>query len=192
VAVVRSTGTSLGQSRHFFGLFIPAVLLIFVLIATLGDRVRVAWLAFTLIFCAASLVYLYQPMTKYGNWDQVANYVMEKEAPGQPILIFHAGNALTFGHYYQGPNILIPVPRENRFDTFDIRDYVLTSESQISELVDRKGGAHERAWLVTDGVCGFMDVDYHCQILDDFVARNYVVESTAVFATSKVRLLRRK
>lgn len=193
VGVVRVTGESMSQTRHFFALFLPLLLLVFALLATVGNKVRTAWLALTLAFCLVSLYYIYRPMAKYGNWAQVTAYVIEHEQPGQPIVIFHAGNAQTFGHYYRGPNVVIPLPRDNRFDTFDIRDYILKDEAQIREVIQRKaGGDPERLWLITDGVCGFMDVDYHCNILSEFVSKHYSVEGTVKFSTTTVMLLHRR
>lgn len=192
IAVVRVTGSTMSQSRHFFVLFSPAMLLAFALTADRGGRVRVVALTLILMFCATSLVYRFMPMTKYGNWDQVTSYLMERERPGEPILIFHAGAAQTFGYYYRGPNAVVPLPRDNRFDAFDIRDFVLTDEAQIDSTIERKAGRPDRAWLVTDGVCGFMDVDYHCRLLDDYIAKTYIIEDTVDFATTKVRRLRRK
>ena len=117
---------------------------------------------------------------------------MASEKPGQPVLVFHAGNALTLSFYYKGKNTLMPVPRENRYETFDIRDYVLKDEHEIEEAIRRVPGEHQEVWLVTDGVCHFMDVDYNCQGLEEYVEKYYDVEESQAFYNSKVRLLRRK
>lgn len=194
VPVIHITGAAMGQTRHFFALFLPAMFLLLSLLTLFGKRPRVAAVALAVIvvFCLASLFFTYRSLAKYGHWKEVTAYVMKHEVPGQPIVVFHAGNAMTFGYYYRGPNTLIPLPRDNRFDTFDLHDYVLRDEGEIREVLVRKGGDPDALWLVTDGVCGFMDLDYHCEILNEFVMKNFVVESTTIFDTTTVRFLRRK
>lgn len=193
LAAIHVTGEAMLQSRHSFALFIPSSLLAFSLIAKFAKtRARVVWIITFLIFSSTSLYFTYRPLTKNGSWDQVAAYIMASEKPDQPILVFHAGNALTLAHYYKGTNALVPIPRENRFDTFDIKDYVLRDEQEIKDALARVPGGHEQLWLVTDNVCHFMDVDYNCQGLEEFATKYYEVEKTETFFNSKVRLLRRK
>ncbi|HEY0323687.1 MAG TPA: hypothetical protein VGC66_22220 [Pyrinomonadaceae bacterium] len=193
VAAVRLTGEAMLQYRHSFVLFIPTALLAFTLVAkAAGGKVRAAWMLIFLLFSLTSLYFTFNPMTKMGSWDKVAQYVMASEKPGQPVLVFHAGNALTLSYYYTGKNVLVPVPRENRFDTFDIKDYVLKDEQEIEDAIARVPGDHREIWLVTDGICRFMDVDYNCQVLDGFVEKHYDIEQSQTFYNSQVRLLRRK
>lgn len=192
-AAIHMTAEGMLQERHSFVLFIPSLLLAFSIFAKFADwRARLCWLLIFLLFSSASLYYTYTPLSGNGRWRQTAAYIMESEQAGQPILVFHAGNALTLAHYYRGANALVPIPHENRFDTFDIRDYVLKDEQEINAALARTPGDHEHLWLVTDGMCGFMDVDYNCPKLEDFVDKYYMVERNETFLNLRVRLLRRK
>lgn len=193
VAAIHMTAEGMLQERHSFVLFIPSTLLAFSLFAKVADwRARLCWLLIFLLFSLASLYYTYTPLSKNGKWRQTAAFIMESEQPGEPILVFHAGSALTLSHYYRGANALVPIPHENRFDTFDIRDYVLKDEQEINAALARVPGDHEQVWLVTDGMCRFMDVDYNCQGVEDFVEKYYTVERSETFLNLRARLLRRK
>lgn len=193
LAAIHVTGEAMLQSRHSFALFIPSSLLAFSLVAKFAKtRARVAWLIAFLIFSSISLYFTFRPLTKNGSWDRVASYIMASEKPDQPVLVFHAGNALTLSYYYRGPNALVPLPRGDKYDTFDINNYVLRDEQEITAAIARVPGDHQQLWLVTDNICHFMDVNYNCEGLEAFVEKYYEVEKTETFFNSKVRLLRRK
>ena len=193
VAAIYMTAEGMLQERHGFVIFIPSLLFVFSILAKVSDwRLRLCWVLISVLFSLASLYYAYTPLTKNERWSRAAAYIMETEQPNQAILVFHAGNALTLSNYYRGKNVLVPIPRENRFDTFDIRDYVFKDEQQVNDALARLPGEHEFLWLVTDGMCGFMDVDYNCQGVEDFVGKYYTVEKNETFFNVRARLLRRK
>ncbi|HKS27652.1 MAG TPA: glycosyltransferase family 39 protein [Pyrinomonadaceae bacterium] len=193
IAVIRITGEDMLQERHSFALFIPSLLFAFSLLAKVADwRARISWLLVFLFFSAASLYYAHTPVAKDTVWSRTAAHIMEAEQPNQPILIFHAGNALTFAHYYKGMNVLVPIPYENRFDTYDVRAYVFKDEQQVNDALARLPGEHESLWLVTDGLCNFIDVDFNCQGLEDFVNKHYLVEEDKTSFNVRTRRLIRK
>lgn len=189
----RLSGEMLLQIRHTIVLFLPVNLAAFALVL-LADKKRVlqVWVCLVLLFSLTALFEHYRPLAKYGDWQRVAAYLMSAEQPGQAILVFHAGAALPLERYYAGRNALVPLPRENTFERFDFHDYVLRDEREITAALERAPGDDETIWLVTDGDCGFADLSYHCEMLEDFVNRNYTVEETKYFHGSMVRRLIRK
>jgi hypothetical protein len=189
----RLSGEMLLQIRHTTVLFLPVNFAVFALVL-LADKKRAVliWTLLVLLFSLPALYLHYRPMAKSGDWQRVAAYLMSEEKPEQAILIFHAGAALPLENYYAGRNRLVPVPRENTFERFDFHDYVLRDEREISNALERTPGTHDEVWLVTDGDCGFADLSYHCEILEGFVGKYYMVAETRYFDGSMVRLLKRK
>jgi hypothetical protein len=189
----RLSGEMLLQIRHTTVLFLPVnFAALSILLLTDKKRAVPGWALVVLLFSLTALYFHYTPLAKSGDWRKVAAYLMSAEKPEQTILVFHAGAALPLERYYAGRNRLVPLPRENTFERFDFHDYVLRDEREIVAALERTPGSHEQLWLVTDGDCGFADLDYHCEILEKFVANNYTVEETQYFHGSTVRLLKRR
>lgn len=194
LAALRATTEEMMLPRHTSVLLLPSLLLAFSVVSLFPGRKRFMIGALVmLIFNAFSLSTAYRTLTAERHWNQVAAYVGEHEEAGQPILVFHAGAALPLAHYYMGSNQLVPIPRENRFDTFDIRDYVIRDEQELFDALSKRApGEHEKLWLITDGMCGYLGVDYNCPALEEFVDKYYVVENSRAFSSTRARLLRRK
>ena len=189
----RFSGEALLQIRHTVVLFFPINIAAFS-IAVLPNKKRLitCWAVIVLIFSLTAVYKHYKPLAKSGDWQRVAEYLMNREKPGQTILVFHAGATLPLEYYYNGRNALVPIPRENTFERFDFSDYVLRGESEIIQALERTPGNHEYVWLVTDEDCGFADLSYHCEILEAYVNKYYIVQESWNFQYSTVRLLRRK
>lgn len=193
LVTARLSGEILLQVRHTTVLFLPVNFAALSIVA-LTDKKRavLSWTLVALLFSLTALYFHYTPLAKSGDWRKVAGYLMSAEKPEQTILIFHAGAALPLERYYAGKNPLVPLPRENTFERFDFHDYVLRDEREIIAALERTPGSHEQVWLVTDGDCGFADLDYHCEILEGFVGKYYSVEEIQYFHGSTVRLLKRQ
>ncbi len=186
----RLSGEILLQVRHTTVLFLPVNFAALSIVALADKRKAVlSWTLVALLFSTTALYFHYTPLAKSGDWRKVAAYLMSVEKPEQTILVFHAGAALPLERYYGGKNALVPLPRENTFERFDFHDYVLRDEREIPAALERTPGSHEQIWLVTDGDCGFADLNYHCEILEGFVSKYYTVEETQYFHGSTVRLL---
>ena len=192
-AVLRSTGEMLLQLRHTAVLFLPTIFFTFSIILRIDKRrALAAWALIIFLFYATSLYVVYRPVAKSGDWNRVASYLTASVKPGQAIMVFHAGARLPLSYYYTGPNALVPVPGADDFDTWRLENYVLRDEAEIREALSRVPGDKEYVWLVNDKLCGFIDVDFNCRVLEDFVNQNYSVESSKSFYGSEVKLLRQK
>lgn len=187
-------GESTLQDRHTAMLFLPAIISAFCVLA-LVTHARVGLgiaLAIALFFNAASLFQMYRPLAKNGDWNRVASYIMAAEKPGQAILVFHGGNALPLSYCYKGTNVIVPLPRGDSFETYDVRNYGLRDESEITTALSSTAGGHQQLWLVTYDQCQSFGVDYNCGLLEGYVDRYYSVVSDKTFYQSRVRLLQRK
>jgi hypothetical protein len=192
ILVVHLTGEDLFEPKHSVALFLPLILCAWSIIAALGGRWAArAWLALALTFYATTLFAVYQPLAKKGDWQRVANYIEAHETANEPIFVFHAESQLPLSFYYTGRNPLFAVPHDLRFDRIDWRDFALTDEAQIQRAFARAGNAPE-IWLVNDDFCSYLDVNFRCDLLEDYIAKNYNVESDKSFYQSRVRLLRAK
>jgi hypothetical protein len=188
------TEEGLMQARHTAGLFLVTLLFIFSVITALGSRrILTAWALLCALFYGLFLYTFYRPLAKPGDWLRVASFISASEKEHQPILVFRADGALPLRFYYTGANMVVALPAEQRFVRFDQRDEVLHDEEEIRRaLRERAGGDGEELWLVTDETCRYFEIDFHCEVLEDFVGRNYETVSEQKFYGSRVRLLRRR
>lgn len=186
------TGTELMYPKHSAALFLPVILLTLVIAASAAGRTGLRiWVLVALFFYLTSLAAVYAPLAKKGDWSRVAIYVMAGEQPGQPILVFRSSGALNLRHYYAGPNVIIPLPRESRFETYDARDEIIQDEQEIARALSQLPAPPEQLWLITDDGCEYSEVNYNCQVLERFVARHYTVAANRSFFKVNVRQLRR-
>ena len=193
LVIARLQGETLLQARHTIALFLPVNFAVVSLAMMAGNRRVVhCWVVLVLMFSFTGLYVYSKPMAKPGDWHRVGEYLMAHEKPDQPVLVFHAGAALPLSFYYTGSNVLVPVPRENTFERFDFHDYVLRDEREIIERLKSIPGEHMQIWLVTDEECGFADLSYHCDMVEEFVNKYYTTEETKSFRNSLVRRLKRK
>jgi hypothetical protein len=181
------------QERHMVGMFLVTILFCVSFLMSLELRfLRVIFFATLMVFALWASFTTFRSLGKAGSWDRVALYLHEHEKADQPIAVFHAGAALPLSYYYHGMNRLVALPRENRSDRFDLHDYIATDESALRNELTVQGGASKEAWLVTDGQCSFAGIDYHCEVLEDWVKADFEVEGTVVMGSTTIRLLRKK
>ncbi len=180
--------------RHTVGVFVPVVLLGFLLLAELGGRRAVAiGAAVVLVFDVAALGATYLPTpAKRGDWQRVARFVEAREQPGQPILVFRAPTELPLRIHYAGPNRIVPIPGPNDSDHWRLTDTQLHSTGDVMRVIDGLEGRPERLWLVTDTIWSAVGVEFHHDILERCVAEHFDVELDQAFFASRVRLLRRR
>jgi uncharacterized membrane protein len=179
--------------RHMVGMFLLVILACFSFLMSLEPRfLRVVVFATLMVFAVWASFTTFRTLSKAGSWDRVALYLHEHEKADQPIAVFHAGAALPLSYYYHGMNRLVALPRENRFDRYDLHDYVATDGSALRNALTVQGGAPKEAWLVTDGECGFAGIDFRCEVLEDWVNADFEVEGTVKIGSTSIRLLRKK
>lgn len=191
--------------RHTTALFIPTLLFCFACCALTRNRIYVrVIICLMLVFNSVALWQIYSKLAKPGDWRRVAAYIASREEnqPRQPILVFHGGSARLLRVYYADGKQIVGVPREEEFERFDARDFVLEDERQITDALNRAGAPNasnsldesnvERFWLVTDNQCSYLSVKYNCEKLERFVSERYETQSRREFYGSTVRLLLRR
>jgi hypothetical protein len=83
------------------------------------------------------------------------------------------------------------LPTPLAFKSYEIQDQALTSVQQIADVVAAEGNP-ERMWLVQYDSCSYLDVDFHCELLEQYVDGYYSVDMRHDFFRSRVVRLRRK
>ena len=150
---------------------------------------------FLSVMIAANGVHMageYAPMAKFGDSRRVADHIAANEAPGQPILVFIAELALPLEYHYSGSNRIVPIPDKVPDARYDVSSFALRSVQDITGALQREGLRPECLWVVNWGLCRYLGVDYHCEILEEFIREGYIVEDDRRFFHSRVRRLRRK
>ncbi|HLI96049.1 MAG TPA: glycosyltransferase family 39 protein [Candidatus Baltobacteraceae bacterium] len=175
--------------RHGALLFVPAVLSVFAMLtflrADLRSRAMTAWFCIAVAASFAGLAQTYGHMAKPGDWPRVVAALQEHEAPGEPIAVFEAENALPFAFYYRGPNRVVAIPAAVDFRQYDVSKFVVRSDRQLQRVMPRS----KRLWLITAGECTSADLQFGCGVLERYVSTHYRVEYDASFYESRLRLL---
>ena len=158
-------------------------------------------LLFFLLY-GSSLMINYGPLAKDGDWQRVAAYITSLEQPNQPILGFSAEAMMPLTYYYHGRNQILPLPHPVSQNVYRPEEFVLQQESEISTALAQVPGDHAEIWLVTGPryilgnpdkePCQLFGTHLNCQILEQFVQKNYTVEQSQAFYGSRVRFLRQK
>ncbi len=182
------------QHRHMSSLLLLVILVPYAALAAFANKkIIYGWLTLLVFLNAGYLYFAYKPLAKHGDFIRVAEYVMSNESGNEPVMIFHADAILPLEIYYKGPNNLVAIPQKNGLEVWNPRNNILKNEEQIIDLFNRQPGSPNRFWLVHDGWCTHGSLSFNCQVLEDVVAKYFVVESTQTFfEATTVRLLHRK
>lgn len=186
---------SIQHYRHTISLLIPvlfSVVAVFSLIQQERTR-RTAltiWLSFTLLLNLTSINLTFSSLAKNGDYIRVASYLMENETPNQPILVFNPEVEMALSRYYKGVNRLIPLPKKEEFQTYDLSALTLESERQILTAFPQVPG-EQLIWLVTDTSSIKDQLGYRLsyQILNEFVRKHYFTQSNQDFYGTNIKLL---
>jgi uncharacterized membrane protein len=189
------TAAHMPISGHYIGAFhLPAFILLFALLSampgTFGKRLTPIAATVLIILNLISLAYEYRPLAKYGDWVRVNSFISTHESNNQRIVVFDAQSALPLAYYYRGSNPIVPLPQPMRFDRYDLHDVALHNQGEVTRALGYSPGQRAEVWLVTSDGCRRVPVNFHCELLDDFVARNYQTLLDQQFHGTRVRLIR--
>lgn len=131
----------------------------------------------------------FHTLQKEGEWTRVARLIERNESPDQPIIVFRNEVAYPFRYHYSGINQVIPLPGELTFETFDPRDFALTSQEEAQQLFDRNTAPGSLVWLVTDMARSYRGVNFGHEYLESVIDRNTKIVVSRQFRGSRVRLV---
>ncbi|HXN08446.1 MAG TPA: hypothetical protein VN860_02160 [Candidatus Acidoferrales bacterium] len=184
-------------SSHYLDAFhLPAFIVLFGFVGSLrsiaGQRAIVIAAMALVVTNLLSVANDYRALANYGDWSRVAAFISARESNHQRIVVFDAQSALPLAYYYRGRNPIVPLPHAMQFDRYDLHDVALHSESEVTEALGYTPRASTELWLVTSDACRRVPVNFRCELLDDFVARNYETKLDQHFYGTRVRLLHEK
>jgi hypothetical protein len=194
-------GIGILQHHHTVALYIP--LLLFTLFVfyesgkSFSKRIVVPLGSSFLLGCyMASSFFIYKPLSKIGEWIEVASYVEKYELSNQPIILFNKTSGALFSHYYSGKNRQIPLPRKDDFSSTHPNSYKLRNESEITGQISQNNNNPEYLWVVTRILPGGNKnpeyKKYNYSVLENFLDKNYIVVNQKNFANTSVKLVRKK
>ncbi len=183
--VFAAVGMPFDLRRHLIVLLPTVLLAVFALLSSLRRARRWACVATIVLFalCAGGQFAseYHAPLAKQGDWQRVATELSADDR-ATPVAVFPAELALPLD-WYLG-HAAVPIPRPMPF----ILDYVaatmLTSDADVARVLDPVRVRSDRVWIVTENECLPTDLkvyDYHCDILETFLAHHYRLETTRFF-----------
>lgn len=193
-------GSSYIEIRHASIAFVPLILFAASLLSDLtaslnkrhlvsGKLLMAAVALVVLASFSSGLMTLYPNMAKRGDWARVGAFIHENEAPGQPIVVFTAFDALALPHHYHGENRILP---DEGFFSYD-QEAAFGSEDSLKNQTDfvisKIPVDADMIWLAVSEKCLVTEA---CRPLENYVQANYTIEREQEFYLEKVFLLRRK
>ncbi|MHC4876618.1 MAG: hypothetical protein ACYTGL_08975 [Planctomycetota bacterium] len=132
------TGTDMFGQRYVVPLLLPLIMLCVRLSnMAFGRRGPAVLCCLALTFSGPALSIRYGGLAKSGDWRRAAEFVMQQEATGEPVVIFRPPTALGFRYYYQGTNPVVSLPCEERCERYDVSRYVLHDEDQVARCMSQ-------------------------------------------------------
>jgi hypothetical protein len=127
----------------------------------------------------------YRGLSKSGDWDRVASYLVSHAGGADAVAVFDPEVTLPLGYYFKAAP-LVAVPRPLSFDRFDEEAFTIRSDRELEASLGRAAHRRRRVWLVVNEVCTTLPQFYGCDRLDTFVARHFKKVSVATFNGSSV------
>ena len=184
----------LSPPRHFVALFVPEVVAVYAVVA----RFRGPWAARSATALAmiiglasvASVATDFRALAKHGDWSRVGAMLSATVRPGDAIAVFPADGALPLSRFYHGPGRIVPFPRTQPPDRYDVDALLVHSQKEAVDALARLP-QNGRLWFVFYGPCSQADF-YGCLELRSAIDRRYrAVEARTFFENSVTRLIPR-
>ncbi len=190
-------GPAYVEIRHASIVFVPLILFMASLLSdvfgTVGDRVQKVVLAAAGLILLLSFAYsirtLYPQNAKRGDWARIGEFIMQNEAPGQPIVVFTTFDALALPYHYRGVNKVLP---DEKYFDFGAEADPRTEESLLQQtdfVISEIPADAQAVWLVVNEKCIRTRA---CVPLENYIRTNYTIEKEQDFYLEKLYLLRRK
>lgn len=180
--------------RHLTVLFIPLLLAAFSIAAPVAASDRqfgANAIAGYAMLAIASIVFVYRPLAKDGDWPRVGRFLDANAREHDVIDIVDPEIELGVGHYYHGVAKLEPLPVQPILDHWDLGPYNLRSTKAVAIAMDRVAPKLPgRRWLVISPYpCPSQPAVEGCSDVMRYVRQAYDVELERRFFRSDVLLL---
>jgi hypothetical protein len=167
--------------RHLIVVFIPFWILCFSIVNLIKSDKLVIFLSITLILISLSIsIFKNAPLQKGKEFKDVLTYVSDNEKAGENIVVYRNIVKLNLQPGYKGPNTIYAIPRE--IDYTEAPDYERDAIKNYYQLDSVFQNIPSKIiWLVSTDNSSFKKsycVDYHDEILEEFVDKNFTVISS--------------
>ncbi len=178
--------------RHVAALYVPLVLAAFAFIAPICRRspsYKWSLISGYVLLAVISLIFVYRPLAKHGDWQRVGKYLEQHTAAGDVVDVFDAEMAIAVGHYYRGPAAVEPIPVAPFFDHWDIGPYKITSLGAVRQAFDRVPPSGRRWLVINPYPCPQVETVEGCRNVMRYVLSTYHITSERSFYQTGVLLL---
>ena len=156
------------QIRYTASLFFPLVLTVasFIYISEKKKFLIFWFLLFTFLY-SSSLINVYAPMAKQGDWIRISKYLETNEKSSEPILIPDSTYAMPFKVHYKGPNSVITM-------------YDKKTENNLIKTIEARSS--NNYWWV------FQDPEWQTHAEDAEVAKKFISDNFNVISKKSFHL----
>jgi uncharacterized membrane protein len=186
-------GLAFLRNYHTIVLYVPVILLVLKLVDTVNKRlISFIVIGTIFIFYGYSLYLGYYPLAKAGDWKRVADYIVESENENQSIFVFRNEGLLCFRNYYEGNNLVFPIPDEADRKRYDLRNQRIQNAEQLRNTLIGSLGDNSEFWLVVWGKEPYLGIDFNTQVLEEFLKENATEISKKEFYGTEVYHMKSK
>jgi hypothetical protein len=192
--VLGIAGLPLDFVSHMIILAPSSFLVAFLFIEASSSRRTIGCISLTAFMIFALMQFWSQyhpPFSKQGDWQNVAATLAATDK-SVPIAVFPAEFAIPLSWYL--PRAILPIPKPIPFTIDYVRATTLTSESDVSRVLDPVQAQSESLWIVTSGECPAIEpnvYNYHCRFLEAYLNEHYRIVRSVVFHGALARLYTR-
>jgi uncharacterized membrane protein len=113
------------------------------------------------------------------KYKEIAQYIMENEKPGQPILVYKNQLTLVLNPVYEGKNKIHPIPQEvSPEEAYNLKDWAIDNRREVDSLF--KAHNKNKLWLITTNNSWLERrhcIDYNDEILNRYVMDHFDILS---------------
>ena len=183
------------QDKHTAILFIPALILFYSLISLIPlKKYIVTWTLILILANIAAIAKDYSTLSKHYDTQKAAEYIQEYEKKSQPIIIYRNEVALPFNIHYNGINKIFPIPFGIDFgESYSVAKWALKDSEDVINAFNKIKINYSSAWLITTKNNYVYNINYHNELLENYINKNFTVLSEKKFPVGLiVRLIQKK
>jgi len=179
--------TGIDYNDRYLTIGFPLMVLLWLLLNVYTNTIKIIIAATFVSFYILILAFNYKQPVNDFNSRALAAYVSRIEKPNEPILFYPKVLALPFKYYYNGKNVIGPLPDEIKFDTTylsKIQDTV-----QLQRAIDKAGTSSGSYILITNRNDSRFENEADVILLNKYLPVHYNIISDTFF-TGKYNPLR--
>lgn len=163
----------------YMAIVFPFIILIFSLGKFLTSYKNIIFYCTFPIYFISLLILFYMHPVKSYDYKSIAKYIKNIEYKNEPILIYRAALSLPFQQYYNGHNLIVPLPQKVRFDTTYLINIKNTKELEQSFNAIKTNP--KSFILISDLTQQEYTLNMNREMIDDYISTNFKVTLDTLF-----------